>query len=81
MMMRCNNGTQFNILSFQAQEKRCAIWLMVGKENQMHCYATVGRGSQDYKEQIPGGLSQQTMMGPMKGLNVTTGLQNRVAKI
>jgi hypothetical protein len=27
---------------------------MVGKENQMHRYATVGRGSQDYKEQIPG---------------------------
>jgi hypothetical protein len=39
---------------------------MVGKENQMHHYATVGRGSQDYKEQIPGGLSQQTMMGPTK---------------
>ena len=54
---------------------------MVGKENQMHRYATVGRGSQNHKEQIPGGLSQQTMTGPTKGLNVTTGLQNRVAKI
>jgi hypothetical protein len=27
-------------------------------------------------EQIPGGLSQQTMMGPKKGLNVTTDVQN-----
>jgi hypothetical protein len=54
---------------------------MVGKENQTHRYATVGRGSQDYKEQIPGGLSQQTMTGPTKGLNATTGLRNRVAKI
>jgi hypothetical protein len=54
---------------------------MMGKENQTHCYATVGRGSQDNKEQIPGGLSQQTMTGPAKGLNVTTSSQNRVAKI
>jgi hypothetical protein len=54
---------------------------MVGKENQIHRYATEGRGSQDYKEQIPRGLSQQTMMGPTKGLNVTTGAQNQVAKI
>jgi hypothetical protein len=46
----------------------------------MHRYATVGRGPQDHKEQIPRGLSQQTMMGPTKGLNVTTGSQNRVAK-
>jgi hypothetical protein len=45
---------------------------MVGKENQMHRYTTVGRGSQDHKEQIPGGMRQQTMTGPMKGLNVTT---------
>jgi len=63
-----------DILSFQPQEKRCAIRLTVGKENQTHRYATVGHGSQDYKEQIPWGLSQQTMMGPTKGLNVTTGL-------
>ena len=54
---------------------------MVGEENQMHRYATVSRGSQDHKEQIPGGLSQQTMTGPTKGLNVTTGVQNQVAKI
>ncbi len=45
---------------------------MVGKENQTHRYATVGHGPQDHKEQIPGGLSQQTMTGPTKGLNVTT---------
>jgi hypothetical protein len=50
-------------------------------ENQTHPYATVSRGSQDHKEQIPGGLSQQTMMGHTKGLNVTTGSRNRVAKI
>jgi hypothetical protein len=43
---------------------------MVGKENQMPCYATVGCGSQDHKEQIPGGLSQQTMTGPTKGLRL-----------
>jgi hypothetical protein len=69
-------------LTFSASKhkKRCAIQLMVGKENQMHCYATVGRGSQDHKEKIPGGLSQQTMMGPMKGLNVTIGSRNRVVK-
>jgi hypothetical protein len=54
---------------------------MVGKENQTHRYATVGRGSQDHKEQISGGLSQQTMTGSTKGLNVTTGLRNQVAKI
>jgi hypothetical protein len=53
---------------------------MVGKENQMHHYATVGCGLQDHKEQIPWDLSQQTMTGPTKGLNVTTGLPNRVAK-
>jgi hypothetical protein len=39
-------------------------------------------GLQDYgKEKIPEGLSQQTMTGPTKGLNVTTGLQNQAAKI
>jgi hypothetical protein len=54
---------------------------MVGKQNQTHRYTTVGGGSQDFKEQIPEGLSQQTMTGPTKGLNVTTGLQNQVAKI
>jgi hypothetical protein len=54
---------------------------MVGKENQMHRYATEGHGSQDYKEQIPGGLSQQTMTGPTIGLNVTTDVQNQVTKI
>ncbi len=54
---------------------------MVGKENQMHLYATEGCGSQDYKEQIPGGLSQQIMTGPTTGLNGTTGAQNQVAKI
>jgi hypothetical protein len=70
-----------DILSFQAQEKRCAIQLIVGKDIQMHRYTTVDRGSQDHKEQIPGGLSQQTMMGPMKGLNETTGLWNWIAKI
>ncbi len=32
------------------------------------------------KEQIPKGLSQQTMMGPTKGLNVTTSLQNQITK-
>jgi hypothetical protein len=70
-------------LTFSASthKKRCAIRLMVEKENQMHHYATVGCGPQDHKEQIPWGLSQQTMTGPMKGLNVTTGSQNRVAKI
>jgi hypothetical protein len=46
---------------------------MVGKENQMHRDATIGPGSLAYKEQIPEGLSQQTMMGPTKGLNVITG--------
>jgi hypothetical protein len=65
-----------DILSFQAQEKRCAIWLMVGKENQMHHDATIGPGSQAYKEQIPKVLGQQTMAGPTKGLYVTTGVQN-----
>jgi hypothetical protein len=54
---------------------------MVGKENQMHHYATVDRGPQDHKEQILGGLSQQTITDPTKGLNVTTGVQNQVAKI
>ncbi len=32
-------------------------------------------------KQIPEGLSQQTMTGPKKGLNATTGLKNQVAKI
>jgi hypothetical protein len=49
---------------------------MVGKENQMYCDATIGPGSQAYKEQIPEGLSQQTMTGPTKGLDVTTSAQN-----
>jgi hypothetical protein len=48
---------------------------MVGKENLTHRYATLGHGPQDHKEQIPRGLSQQTMTGPTKGLNVTTNLQ------
>ncbi len=40
-------------------KKRCTIWLMIGKENQMHHDATMPR-SQDYgKEKIPKGLSQQ----------------------
>ncbi len=30
-----------DILSFQVQEKRCTIWLMVHKENQTHCGATM----------------------------------------
>ncbi len=47
---------------------------MVGKENQMLHDATIGPRSQAYKEQIPKGLSQQTMTGPMKGLDVTTGV-------
>ncbi len=54
---------------------------MVGKENQTHRNDTVGHGPEDYMEQIPGGLSQQTVMGLTKGLNGTTGLQNRVPKI
>jgi hypothetical protein len=54
---------------------------MVDKENQMHRDATIGPGSQAYKEQIPKGLSQQTMMGPTKGLDVTTSARNQVAKI
>ena len=33
------------------------------------------------KEQIPEGLIQQTMMGPTKVLDVTTGVQNKVAKL
>jgi hypothetical protein len=49
---------------------------MVGKENQMHRDATIGPRSQDYKEQIPKGLSQKTMMGPTKALDVTNGAQN-----
>jgi hypothetical protein len=70
-------------LTFSASKhkKRWLIRLMVGKENQTHHYATVGHGSHNHKDQILGGLSQQTMMGPMKDLNVTTGLRNRVAKI
>jgi hypothetical protein len=54
---------------------------MVGKENQTHRDANIGPGSQDYKEQILKGLSQQTMAGPTKILDVTTGVQNQVAKI
>jgi hypothetical protein len=46
---------------------------MVGKENKMHHDATIGPASQDYKEQIPEGLSQQTMTGPTKVLDITTG--------
>ncbi len=49
---------------------------MVGKENQTHHDATIPR-SQDYgKEQIPDGLSQQTMTGPTKVLDVTSGARN-----
>jgi hypothetical protein len=54
---------------------------MVGKKNQTHRDATIGPGSQAYKEQIPEGLSQQTMTSPTKGLDVTTGAQNQVAKM
>jgi hypothetical protein len=54
----------------------------VGKENQMHCDATMPQATRLYgKEQIPKGLSQLTMMGPTNVLDVTTGAQNRVAKI
>jgi hypothetical protein len=70
-----------DILSFQAQEKRCSIWLMVGKENQTEMGTNMPRVTRLHKEQIPKGLSQQTVMGPTKVLDVTTSVQNRVAKI
>jgi hypothetical protein len=66
----------FDILSFKAQEKRCAIWLLVSKENQTHCNANRPRVTRLHMEQIPEGLSQQTMMGPTKVLDVTTGVQD-----
>jgi hypothetical protein len=49
---------------------------MVDKENQMHHDATIGPKSQDYKEQIPKGLSQQTLTGPTKVIDITTGAKN-----
>jgi hypothetical protein len=46
---------------------------MVGNENQTHRDANRPRVTRLDKEQIPKGLSQQTMTGPTKGLNETTG--------
>ncbi len=43
--------------------------------------ATIGPMSQDYNEQILNGLIQKKMTGPTKGLDATTGVQNRVVKI
>jgi hypothetical protein len=45
---------------------------MVGKENQTHHDATMPQSGHKNKEHIPKGLSQQTMTGPTKVLDVTT---------
>jgi hypothetical protein len=71
----------FLFVSFQAQEKRCTIWRMVGRENQIHRDTNSPPPGHKTMEQIPGGLSQQTMTGPTKGLNVTTDARNQVAKL
>jgi hypothetical protein len=62
----------FLFVCFQAQEKGCKIRCMVGKENQIHCNANRPRPGHKTMEHISRGLSQQTMTGPTKGLNVTT---------
>jgi hypothetical protein len=68
------------ILSFQAQKRGVQSGLWWAKR--VKCTVTpISPGSQDYKEQIPKGLSQQTMMGSTKVLDVTTGAWNWVAKI
>jgi hypothetical protein len=54
---------------------------MVGQENEMHRGATIRAQGHKTMEQIPEGLSQQAMTGPTKVLDVTAGVQNRVAKI
>jgi hypothetical protein len=77
------HDTPFFMLTFSASKhkKRGAQsglwWAKTIKRTMM----PVCPGSQDYKEQIPKGLSQQAMAGPTAALNVTTGAWNQAAKI
>jgi hypothetical protein len=66
-----------DILSFQAQEKWRAIWLVVGKENLTHRGATISLASQDYGSD-PQGSEPANYDGfhYYKVLDVTIGVQN-----